>query len=116
LPAPASRAQHIAARLSAAKCEPHVTHRPDHIRVEAELPDELSETDWQVVLAALASADRFGDARCQGRHTVWAAISTPGPDGAGGPVPAPRTTCEPQERPAAESADAIPDASEELTT
>lgn len=89
MPAPASRAQHIAACLSAVECEPRLARHPDHIRIEADVPEGMSASRWRFVLAALADADRFGDGSNAGRHTIWAVIATAEHAGTTGPTPVP---------------------------
>ncbi len=47
----------------------------DVFRVEADLPAELSATAHAAVLAALATADRYGHTRTRAAEYVWAEIS-----------------------------------------
>ncbi|MFG3404495.1 hypothetical protein [Streptomyces sp. NPDC048142] len=47
----------------------------DGFRVEADLPAELSATAHAAVLAALATADRYGHTRTRTSEYVWAEIS-----------------------------------------
>lgn len=55
--------------------EPRVVTDPDVIRVEADLPGELSTTAHTAVLAALATADRYGHTLTRSSECVWAEIS-----------------------------------------
>lgn len=82
MPQPASRAQAIAASLTAAGYEPRIRRRSGQIRVEV-APGSPSPTAWRALLAALERADRFGLNNDAGRATAWALIYTtaPGPVG-----------------------------------
>ncbi|MEU1194911.1 hypothetical protein ABZ446_01640 [Streptomyces sp. NPDC005813] len=44
------------------------------LRIEADLPDEMSPTTRTAVLTALAIADRYGHARTDESDTVWAEL------------------------------------------
>ncbi|MCI4040279.1 hypothetical protein MQC87_03675 [Streptomyces sp. TRM75563] len=55
--------------------EPRVTTDLDAFRVEADLPAELSATAHTAVLAALATADRYGHTLKRAAEYVWAEIS-----------------------------------------
>ncbi|WP_103530184.1 hypothetical protein [Streptomyces sp. SM11] len=55
--------------------EPRVTTALDAFRVEAGLPSELSATAHAAVLAALATADRYGHTLNRTAEYVWAEIS-----------------------------------------
>lgn len=55
--------------------EPRVTTGLDTFRVEADLPAELSPTAHAAVLAALATADRYGHTLNRTAEYVWAEIS-----------------------------------------
>ncbi|OLO33700.1 hypothetical protein PZ61_0226605 [Streptomyces sp. MNU77] len=55
--------------------EPRVATDLDVFRVEADLPAELSPTAHAAVLAALATADRYGHTRTRTVEYVWAEIS-----------------------------------------
>ncbi|KAB8171114.1 hypothetical protein FH609_000465 [Streptomyces sp. 3MP-14] len=74
MPAPASRAQDIAARLSAAGFTPRLTRHPTHIRIEADVPATVSPERWHLLLAALALGDRFGLTGDAEQRTAWAHI------------------------------------------
>ncbi|MEV1046728.1 hypothetical protein [Streptomyces sp. NPDC049916] len=56
--------------------EPRVTDTATGIRIEADLPVELTETEHAAVLAALATADRFGHSLTRTTEFVWAEISS----------------------------------------
>jgi hypothetical protein len=75
VPQPASRAQAIAASLTAAGYEPRIRRRSGQIRVEVE-PGSPSLTAWRVLLAALERADRFGLNNDASGATAWALIYT----------------------------------------
>ncbi|GGS34095.1 hypothetical protein GCM10010253_04440 [Streptomyces badius] len=55
--------------------EPRVAADLHAFRVEADLPAELSTTAQTAVLAALATADRYGHTRTRAAEYVWAEIS-----------------------------------------
>ncbi|GGR51862.1 hypothetical protein [Streptomyces netropsis] len=76
MPAPASRAQDIAARLSAVDFEPRVIRYADRLQVEADVSEPSSPARWQAVIAALARADRFGLSGSADGLTAWAVIWT----------------------------------------
>lgn len=44
------------------------------LRIEADLPAELTPTARTAILAALAIADRYGHARTDTTDTVWAEL------------------------------------------
>ena len=44
------------------------------VRIEAELPDEMTPTTRTAILTALAIADRYGHARTETTDTVWAEL------------------------------------------
>ncbi|MFG2500023.1 hypothetical protein ACGFSB_17655 [Streptomyces sp. NPDC048441] len=75
---PTTEAAHLAALLTAATGhEPRITGAGELIRIEVDLPDELSETASRTILAALGSATRFGYERADGHAYVWATLSRP---------------------------------------
>jgi hypothetical protein len=76
VPTPVSRAQEIAARLAAAGCEPRVTHHPDRIHIETEVPEEPPPVQWKALLAALELGDQFGLRGKGDPLTAWATVST----------------------------------------
>ncbi|MEI7033797.1 hypothetical protein [Streptomyces pratensis] len=55
--------------------EPRVTVDPDAFRVEADLPAGLDAAAHSAVLAALATADRYGHTLTRVSEFVWAEIS-----------------------------------------
>ncbi|MFI1187250.1 hypothetical protein [Streptomyces californicus] len=55
--------------------EPRATTGVDVFRVEADLPAQLSEATHAAVLAALATADRYGHRLTRTSEYVWAEIS-----------------------------------------
>jgi hypothetical protein len=53
--------------------EPQTAHtNSGALRIEAELPAELTPTTRTAILTALAIADRYGHARTETADTVWA--------------------------------------------
>lgn len=74
MPAPASRAQDIAARLRAAAYEPWMNRRNGRIRIEVSVPEAPSEASWRALLAALERADRFGIGSGEDGLIAWAVI------------------------------------------
>jgi hypothetical protein len=76
VPAAVSRAQDIAARLSAAECDPRVSRHRDHIRIEVDVPESLSPLRWRIVLTALEGGDRFGLQDTAEGRIAWALVST----------------------------------------
>lgn len=74
MPLPASRAEVIAARLSAAGFEPRVKHFPRFLRVEIDPPSSASAATWRDLLAVLETADRFGLKSNARGCTAWALI------------------------------------------
>ncbi|MEV4878193.1 hypothetical protein [Streptomyces cyaneofuscatus] len=80
--------------------QPRVTETAADIRIEADLPAELTETEHTAVLAALATADHFGHTLTRTAEFVWAEISreatvttTDSPDAAYRDLVAHTTTC-----------------------
>jgi hypothetical protein len=76
VPTAAFRAQEIAARLAAAGCEPRITHHPDHIHIETEIPEEPPPVQWKTLLGALELGDQFGLRGKEDPLTAWATVST----------------------------------------
>ncbi|GAB2922136.1 hypothetical protein GCM10027028_19810 [Streptomyces sundarbansensis] len=71
-----ARVAALTGMLSAATgTEPRVAADLEAFRVEADLPTELSATAHAAVLAALATADRYGHTRTRAAEYVWAEIS-----------------------------------------
>ncbi|MFJ2023364.1 hypothetical protein ACIODW_06030 [Streptomyces sp. NPDC087897] len=60
---------------AATDCEPREIAGLDVFRVEADLPAELTEAAHAAVLAALATADRYGHTLTRTSEYVWAEIS-----------------------------------------
>lgn len=54
--------------------EPRTTATATTVRVEADLPDELTPTGRTTILTALAAADRYGHDRTEASDTVWAEL------------------------------------------
>ncbi|MFE7115378.1 hypothetical protein ACFU99_08130 [Streptomyces sp. NPDC057654] len=76
MPAPVSRAQDMAARLSAASYEPRVTRHPDHFRIESDASGPIPLFRWRALLTALEMADSFGlDGDADGQ-TAWVTVRT----------------------------------------
>lgn len=78
MPAPETRAQAVAERLAAATgAEARVRRTPDAIRVEVDVPAELSESALGEIVAALVAADRYGHdvtGRADDAGVAWAEI------------------------------------------
>ncbi|WP_052851968.1 hypothetical protein [Streptomyces avicenniae] len=72
--APVSRAQDIAARLSASGFTPRLSRHAAHIRVEVDVPEPISPEHWHLLLAALVLGDRFGLASDGEQRTAWSHI------------------------------------------
>nr|WP_232790278.1 hypothetical protein [Streptomyces sp. SolWspMP-sol2th] len=97
-----ARAAALTGMLTAAiGIEPRVVDTAAGIRVEADLPTELTETEHTAVLAALATADHFGHTLTRTAEFVWAEISreatvttTDAPDTAYRDLLAHTTTCD----------------------
>lgn len=67
----------IAARLTAVtRYGARVEETTRSIRIEVPLPDRLSDTARESLLAALADADRFGHDLAPDGGSVWAEIDT----------------------------------------
>ncbi|MER5384266.1 hypothetical protein ABT040_29010 [Streptomyces sp. NPDC002688] len=72
-----SRVEGIAARLSRALKTPvRRAEGPNGIRLEADLPPDLTETERKVTLAAISDADSFGHERTRRGDLVWAFINS----------------------------------------
>jgi hypothetical protein len=55
--------------------EPRTEHTgAGALRIEADLPDELTPTTRTAILAALATGDRYGHARTDDADFVWAEL------------------------------------------
>ncbi|MFB7916639.1 hypothetical protein [Streptomyces sp. NPDC056061] len=64
---------------SATRTEPRVTCVHGVIRIETDLPDEMSPVIRSTILTALGTADRYGHVRTEGGDTVWAEIDNDPP-------------------------------------
>ncbi|MGW5396521.1 hypothetical protein [Streptomyces sp. NPDC003952] len=75
MPASESRAESIAARLSALGLTTRVEERARYTSIEAEVPEALPASTWREVLEVVVEADRFGllASSLTGR-TLWAAV------------------------------------------
>ncbi|WP_332758086.1 hypothetical protein [Streptomyces sp. MT206] len=75
MPASDSRAESIAARLSAMGLTTRVEEHARYTSIEAEVPEALPASTWREVLEVVAEADRFGllASSLTGR-TLWAAV------------------------------------------
>ncbi|MCX5407219.1 hypothetical protein OHA37_25540 [Streptomyces sp. NBC_00335] len=75
MPASDSRAESIAARLSAMGLTTRVEEHARYTSIEAEVPEALPASTWREVLEVAAEADRFGllASSLTGR-TLWAAV------------------------------------------
>ncbi|MEU9251237.1 hypothetical protein AB0D66_05230 [Streptomyces sp. NPDC048270] len=75
MPASDSRAESIAARLSALALTTRVEEHARYTSIEAEVPEALPASTWREVLEVVAEADRFGllASSLTGR-TLWAAV------------------------------------------
>ncbi|WP_407839186.1 hypothetical protein ACE1OC_26955 [Streptomyces sp. DSM 116496] len=75
MPASESRAESIAARLSALGLTTRVEEQARYTSIEAEVPEALPASTWREVLEVVAEADRFGllASSLTGR-TLWAAV------------------------------------------
>ncbi|GAB2915441.1 hypothetical protein [Streptomyces mayteni] len=73
--APASRAQDIAARLTAWGFAPRITRHQTHIRIETDVPESVVPERWRALLVALERGDRFGLDGVDGRRIAWAAVN-----------------------------------------
>ncbi|MER5482348.1 hypothetical protein ABT024_03905 [Streptomyces sp. NPDC002812] len=75
MPASESRAESLAARLSALGLTTRVEEHARYTSIEAEVPEVLPASAWREVLQVVAEADRFGllASSLTGR-TLWAAV------------------------------------------
>ncbi|MFF3015204.1 hypothetical protein [Streptomyces sp. NPDC057939] len=75
MPASESRAESIAARLSALGLTTRLEEHARYTSIEAEVPEALPASTWREVLEVVAEADRFGllASSLTGR-TLWAAV------------------------------------------
>ncbi|NWF30663.1 hypothetical protein HW130_31180 [Streptomyces sp. PKU-EA00015] len=59
---------------AATSSEPRITETPNAIRIEVNLPQELSHVTRSTILTSLGAADRYGHDRTDGGDSVWAEI------------------------------------------
>jgi hypothetical protein len=59
---------------AATSSEPRITETPDAVRIEVDLPEELSTVTRSTILASLGTADRYGHDRTDSGDSVWAEI------------------------------------------
>jgi hypothetical protein len=59
---------------AATSSEPRISVTPGAIRIEVDLPDELSSVTRTTILTNLGTADRYGHDRTEDRDSVWAEI------------------------------------------
>lgn len=80
MPSAQTRADGLAERISAAGFTPRVIDQGKHVCIETEVPEMVSATSWQDLLAVLQDADWFGlvDSTQRGR-TAWAAVTENAP-------------------------------------
>ena len=65
----------LASRLSAAtSSDPRITETADAIRIEVDLPADLSAVTRSAILRTLSAADRYGHDRTENGDIVWAEI------------------------------------------
>ncbi|MGK5640078.1 hypothetical protein ACSNOK_17425 [Streptomyces sp. URMC 126] len=75
MPTAKAQAVALAARFAAATGQtPHTDETPARIRVEVNLPRELSDAARRIVVAALAEADRYGHDHTSAGAVVWAEV------------------------------------------
>jgi hypothetical protein len=73
---PESRAREVAEQLTAATgTEARTTETPDAIRVEVEVPDEVTAELLAALVKALTAADRYGHDRTATTGVAWAEIA-----------------------------------------
>ena len=74
----AARAAHLVAVLTTAtRSEARTTETAGLIRIEVDIPEDLSETAHAMILSALSTAEQFGYERVGGHAHVWVALSKP---------------------------------------
>lgn len=77
MPSPVTRAQDIAARLTAWGFTPRIARRADQIRIEAAVPHDVSAERWQGLLIALANGDRYGTTSTTDGLLAWVVVTQP---------------------------------------
>ncbi|MFD9161512.1 hypothetical protein ACFVZ8_05780 [Streptomyces sp. NPDC059558] len=76
MPASESRAEDLAARLSALGLATRVKPHTTYTSIEAEVPEALLAESWREVLEVVAEADRFGLlASSSTGRILWAAVN-----------------------------------------
>lgn len=76
---PESRALEIAGRLTAAiGTETRTTETPDAVRVEVDVPDEVSSELLTAIVDALSLADRYGHDFTATSNVAWAEVTRRG--------------------------------------
>ncbi|MFE3495247.1 hypothetical protein ACFXOS_19610 [Streptomyces sp. NPDC059175] len=62
----------LAGMLAAAtSSKPRITETPASVRIEVDLPNELSPVIRSTILTALGGADRYGHSRTESGDSVW---------------------------------------------
>jgi hypothetical protein len=65
----------LAGMLAAAtSSEPRITETTGAVRIEVDLPAELSAVARSTILTTLGTADRYGHDRTDGGDSVWAEV------------------------------------------
>jgi hypothetical protein len=59
---------------AATSSEPRITVTPGAIRIEVDLPEQLTTATRSTILTTLGAADRYGHDRTEGGDSVWAEI------------------------------------------
>lgn len=66
------RAAELAEQLAkAARREPRTDQSPERIRIEVDLPDKLTNSARDSILAAITQADRYGHNRTSSGGVAW---------------------------------------------
>ncbi|MEU0722122.1 hypothetical protein ABZ498_33725 [Streptomyces lavendulocolor] len=75
MPATRSQTAALVGMLRAATgTEPTVHEESQHVRIEADLPDDLGPAERRAVLIAIAACPRYGHDRTSKRVTIWAEL------------------------------------------
>lgn len=65
----------LAGMLAAAtSSEPRITEQPGAVRIEVDLPPEISPVTRTTILTSLGTADRYGHDRTEDGDSVWAEV------------------------------------------
>ncbi|TLQ45065.1 hypothetical protein [Streptomyces marianii] len=59
---------------AATSSEPRITETQAGVRIEVDLPDELSPVTRSTILTALGGAGRYGHSRTEAGDSVWGEI------------------------------------------